>query len=89
MPRNVTVPNTISLVIALAKLHNFCIDEVDAVPGTILYQNKDHIMLNENGSVPLVHSTEIADLLNVNTTTTEDLIGGGEHFEDMPKESAE
>jgi hypothetical protein len=34
MPCNITVPKTISLVLALEKLHNFCIDEADVVPST-------------------------------------------------------
>jgi hypothetical protein len=33
---NISEPKTISLVLALAKLHNFCIDEADVVPATLL-----------------------------------------------------
>lgn len=84
MPKNITVPKTISLVLALAKLHNFCIDEANVVPGTILDQDEENITLNENGSVPLVPNTEIAKLMDFNVNTPEDLIGGGQNFEDTP-----
>ena len=84
MPMKITVPKTISLVLALAKLHNFCINEADAVPGTILSQDEENITMNGNGSVSLVHNQEIAELLNINTNTPQDLLGCGEHFEDTP-----
>jgi hypothetical protein len=85
IPRNISVPKTISLVLALAKLHNFCIDEVDAVPSTILAQDEQNITENENGSVLLIQDNQIAEVINVNTTTPQDLIGGGDHFDDVPR----
>ena len=85
IPSNVTVPKTISLVLALAKLHNYCIDEADAEPSTILAQDEQNITENENGSVLLIHDNQIAEVINVNTTTPQDLTGGRDHFDDAPR----
>lgn len=54
IPRGVSLTKTIRLVIALAKLHNFCIDQSDAIRPTT---DKDelHIRLNEHGFVQLDH----------------------------------
>lgn len=41
-------------------------------------------MVNQNGSVTLMHNIDITDLLNINTTTSQDLIDIGEHFDDTP-----
>eukprot|EP00970_Alexandrium_tamarense_P017966 scaffold12964_cov117-Alexandrium_tamarense.AAC.1 len=64
IPCNVSVPKTISLVLALAKLHNFC-----------LSQDEQNIITNVNGSVPLAVDPLIAEIINVNTTTPRDLMG--------------
>jgi len=40
---------------------------------------------NENGSVLLIHDNQIAEVINVDTTTPQDLIGGGDHFDDAPR----
>ena len=85
MPRNISVPKTISLVLALAKLHNFCIDEAEVIPANLLSQDEQNITGNRNGSVPLVADPLIAEIINVNTTTPRDLMGGGEHFDDAPR----
>jgi hypothetical protein len=85
MPANITVPKTISMVLALAKLHNFCIDEAEVVPSTLLSQDEQHITGNGNGSVPLIHDNQIAQIINVDTTTQQALIGGGEHFDNVPR----
>jgi hypothetical protein len=85
IPCNVSVPKTISLVLALAKLHNFCIDEAEVIPANLLSQDEQNITGNRNGSVPLVADPLIAEIINVNTTTPRDLMGGGEHFDDAPR----
>ena len=46
-----------------------------------LCQDKEHIITNEHGSVPLVPNTDAG------TDTPQDLIGGGEHFDDMPRDA--
>eukprot|EP00970_Alexandrium_tamarense_P005968 scaffold1001_cov191-Alexandrium_tamarense.AAC.9 len=83
IPCNISVPKTISLVLALAKLHNFCIDEAEVVPA--LSQDEHNITANVNGSVPLIQNPQIAEIINVNTATPRDLMGGGEHFDDAPR----
>jgi hypothetical protein len=40
---------------------------------------------NENGSVLLIHDNQIAEVINVNTTTPQDLTGGRDHFDDAPR----
>ena len=44
-----------------------------------LIQDVEHITMNEHGSVPLVFD------LDAETNTPDDLIGGGEHFDDVPR----
>lgn len=63
MPRNITISKTITLVISLAKLHNFCIDEADDLLGEIIAVHENNILMNENGAVPLVPNTEVVDVL--------------------------
>lgn len=60
MPMNITIQKTIAFVHALAKLHNFCIDERrgnDTVDNIILqnplHSDTLHIMENENGYTPI------------------------------------
>jgi hypothetical protein len=81
MPRGITIQRTIAMVFALAKLHNFCIDEVDGENAAILHRDEQHIITNEHGSVPLVGNNQAG------TDTPQDLIGGGEHFNDVPRDS--
>jgi DDE superfamily endonuclease len=75
MPQNVTLAKTTALVVALTKLHNFCIDESDVTaPQSIARDNHNGI---RNGAVPLLFS-ERADMpLPVG------LLGGGNHRNDM------
>ena len=62
MPIGVTLKKTIALVMAIMKLHNFCIDKVDRVGGaedattrTSLDVDSLHVMKHdEGGFVPLV-----------------------------------
>ncbi|KAL3793729.1 hypothetical protein ACHAWO_005412 [Cyclotella atomus] len=67
--------------VALAKLHNFCIDEANGENAAILHRDEQHIITNEHGSVPLVCNNQAG------TDTPQDLIGGGEHFNDVPRDS--
>jgi hypothetical protein len=77
MPRGITIQRTIAMVFALAKLHNFCIDEVDGENAAILHRDEQHIITNEHGSVPLVGNNQAG------TDTPQDLIGGGEYISMM------
>ena len=71
----------ISMVLALVKLHNFCInvlDDVADVPMN-LAAVEQNIATNESGSVSLVQDEEAG------VSTPQGLIGGGHHFDDAPR----
>ena len=76
IPNKFTVTKSIALVCALAKLHNFCIDESDAVP-VLLAQ--DCLQLEGRGLVPMIPLDEM------HQSVPEQLIGGGAHFDDYPR----
>ncbi len=78
------------MVVSLAKLHNFCLDEwlnhenkttinTNVVVDNLLIQDVEHITMNEHGSVPLVFDPDSE------TNIPDDLIGGREHFDDVPR----
>ena len=82
IPCNVTIVRTIALVSCLARLHNFCIDEIertkeheeDALPSDI-----EHIMNGQEGYVPMVKDC------NHGIPTPKDIMNGGNHFDDCPR----
>jgi hypothetical protein len=76
IPQNITIPKTTSLVIALAKLHNFCIDETDVV---VKQTAVDQMNIEVTGAVPLVSSDEAGMPLPIA------LLHGGEHFDDVDR----
>jgi hypothetical protein len=67
---------SVALVVALAKLHNFCIDETDVASSTTA---ADDLHLSISGAVPLEMST-VAHM-----HLPRELIGGGHHFDDMDR----
>ncbi|KAL3804835.1 LOW QUALITY PROTEIN: hypothetical protein HJC23_006607 [Cyclotella cryptica] len=71
MPIGITVKKTIALVNCLAKLHNFCIDEVDAAAEG-LREDVSHIQCGDCGFVQMVTNNTIRDVL------------GGDHFDEVP-----
>ena len=91
MPLGISIKKTIALVVALAKLHNFCLDQALHNDGStsqhtttqdienILIQDYENITMNEHGSIPLVFNEDAG------TSTPDDLIGGGDHFDDVPR----
>lgn len=91
MPLGLSIKKTIAMVNALAKLHNFCIDEVDGSSGD--YSVVDHPLAEDaanivncpDGSVPVVRNDQVHEILGINVDTPESLIGGGEHFDDVPR----
>ena len=90
VPNGVSVKKTIALVNALAKLHNFCINEMDgdcagSTADEPLVEDVVNMESDENGFVPLVHNSEIEDV-DIAVDTQDDLVGGGEHFDDVPRE---
>ena len=82
MPRNISVPKTVALVIALAKIHNFCIEESnipERVP-QMLERDRCHMMNAQAGYVGL-RNDDPQQSIEVPT----DLIHLGEHFNDVPE----
>ena len=70
IPMGISIKRTVALVIALAKLHNFCIEEKDNdVPAMA---SADELVIEMEGAVPL----ETADRIPLQ------LLGGGSHFDD-------
>ena len=75
----VTVRKTVALALALAKLHNYCIDVGDNcsdVRSTAI----DEWTAEANGAVPLVPVQTENACQNV---VPEQLVGGGHHFDDV------
>eukprot|EP00804_Cyclotella_cryptica_P014762 CCRYP_017415-RA/>CCRYP_017415-RA protein AED:0.21 eAED:0.25 QI:0/0/0/1/1/1/2/0/244 len=87
-------PNTSGLNVHLAcwyrggvfyvwQLHNFCIDEVDAAAEG-LREDDSHIQCGDSGYVPMVTNNTIRDVLGAEVQTPDSLIGGGDHFDEVP-----
>ena len=83
MPKGISIKKTIAMVLALAKLHNFCIDSVDGAAGVPnnLAAVEQNIATNEFGSVPLVHDAAAG------VATPQDLLNAGNHFDDVPRDT--
>ena len=81
MPKGLSIPRIVALVNALAKLHNFCIDEKDGtkIPEQL---SGDHLhMMNDcNGYVPMEPSAD-----NQGFLVPAALMNGGHHFQDVPR----
>jgi hypothetical protein len=75
---------TTSLVLALAKIHNFCIDQDDTSILQSASVDELRFALQTNGSVPLEHLD--VDIADDNTTVPRQLIDGGEHIDDLPSD---
>ena len=81
-PQNISIKKIIAIVNSLAKLHNFCIEELDifeAVPKS-LASDQDNIITDAHGYVELLESDDDHGDFNVPT----DLMNGGHHFEGVP-----
>jgi hypothetical protein len=74
IPMNVSVQMTVALVLALAKLHNYCIDADDCVvlPSTA----PDAWKMEVNGAALLVN-------VGGSDVAPQQLIDGGNHFVDI------
>ena len=81
IPCNITLVRTIALVSCLARLYNFCIDEVkrtkehnkDPLPTDI-----EHMMNGPEGYAPMVKD------YSHDVPTPKDKLDGGNHFDDCP-----
>jgi hypothetical protein len=80
-PKNISVRKIVSTVVALSKLHNFCIDQSDISDDVPLSLNSDEnaIMNDTNGYVELTDDDDHA------TNVPMDLMHVGHHFDDVPR----
>jgi hypothetical protein len=79
IPMRVSLKKTIALVVALAKLHNFCIDanETHAQPSPA----RDELRTEMQGGVPLEATT--TSMAGSQVLTPRQLLDGGLHFDDI------
>jgi hypothetical protein len=77
IPMKVSIKRTVALVIALAKLHNYCID---CDSGRVLAPStaSDQWQSELHGAIPLVATTE-----HQRGVTPTQLLDGGQHFDDI------
>jgi hypothetical protein len=78
MPCNFSIPKIFGLVNALAKLHNFCINEQEGVPDSLLNVDKEYMMSNEGGYIGMV-SDDTHDI-----PVPKGIMNCGHHFQDVP-----
>ena len=83
IPKGISLRKTIAMVLALAKIHNFCIDQTDTNILALTDADELRLLSNELGSVPL-DDIEDSDETTDHRIPTQ-LIGAGEHFEDVPR----
>jgi hypothetical protein len=76
LPMGISLRRSVALVVALAKLHNFCIDVRDASSSTTAV---DDLSLSLGGAVPLEMSAAARMHL------PRQLLNGGHHFDDMDR----
>jgi hypothetical protein len=80
---NIRIEKTVALVVALAKLHNFCIDanDNDISANTA----RDEWTSEINGAVPLVpvEGHDESSESSLGDVIPEQLLHGGEHFDDI------
>jgi hypothetical protein len=88
MPQNYTIAKVTAVVNALAKLHNFCIDQKDAeaapesVDEVLNAQDLSNIMSSEGGMIDM---TPVNNHLGKRLfSTPRSLMVSGDHFNDMP-----
>jgi DDE superfamily endonuclease len=77
IPLNTTIAKTTALVVALAKLHNFCIKESDAEAASMT--DRDAHQIDLVGAIPLRHS------FAANMPLPRALLDGGHHFDDLDR----
>ena len=76
LPKRMSLKKSVSLVLALARLHNFCIDQKQAITNPPAV---DEINIEVAGGVPLEQDQVSQEAI------PRQLFGGGEHFEDMDR----
>jgi len=87
IPKGVTLRKTTAMVLALAKIHNFCIEQNDTNIPPMTAGDELALMTNEMGSVPLdVYEDDGHDEETVGQRIPTQLIGASDHFHDVPRE---
>ena len=76
LPKKVTVKKAIALVLALARLHNFCIDEKQGIE---IPTAQDACNIEQEGAAPL----EVDPATNI--SIPRQLLDGGAHFNDIDR----
>lgn len=79
IPRGISIGKTTSLVVSLTRLQNFCIEMDDRMALLPSDEDELHIQSAESGSVEIEDTTE--------GPIPTQLLGGGEHFDDIPRET--
>ena len=82
MPRKLSISKIVGLVNALAKLHNFCIDETDSLVPSIHDRDHFYMMNNCHGYVGVNDNINNPEEI----TTPSDLAHGGEHFDGIHRD---
>ena len=85
IPRRVSIRKTVALVLALAKLHNFCIDSDDSC--ALSHTARDEWNMELNGAIPLVitrrHSHNSSEAQEDVVVVPQQLLDAGNHFDDI------
>jgi hypothetical protein len=89
IPNGVTLRKTTALVLALAKIHNFCIDQTDTAILPITAGDELRLVSRNSGSIPLEELTGYDHGTVDENRVPRQLIGGGDHFEDVPRDVRE
>ena len=83
MPQTLSVSKIVAMVNALAKLHNFCVDETDGKIPPIHDRDHFNMIHNCHGYVGINNTNNLDEI-----TTPSDLAHGGEHFEGLHRHIA-
>jgi hypothetical protein len=81
IPRGITIKRTVAMVSALAKLHNFCIDENEDDVPALSPRDLVNVMANESGFLPSPDESAANSGRDV-PLSRQLLLDGGNHFDD-------
>ena len=86
IPKGITLRKTTAMVLALAKIHNYCIEQKDTNILPMTAADELRLMSNEMGSVSLDDTATVDNVSGEGRSIPRQLLGAGEHFEDVPRE---
>ena len=81
MPCNFSIPKIIALVNALAKLHNFCINEKEGDADVLLNVDEEYVMTNTGGYIEMVSDDRTQHDIPIPAA----IMDCGHHFQDVPR----